>query len=96
MRWRGKITLMLVVYFAGFSTAIYTLAPVEQDQWSQDGSLAEVNVLPGSALRSDQFAKDFSVALHKCLAFAEGTAAKAGKYMKEKALAKATEIQLDD
>ena len=96
MRWKGKITLLLIVFFAGFSTAIYALAPVEQGQWSQDDSLVETNILPGSILQSDQFARDFSIAMHKCLAFTENAAIKAGNYMTGKASSKEAEVQGDD
>ncbi|AQT68599.1 hypothetical protein STSP2_01767 [Anaerohalosphaera lusitana] len=29
--WRGKMLMTLVVYFAGFATAIYTLAPASDE-----------------------------------------------------------------
>jgi hypothetical protein len=71
---------MLIVYFAGFATAIYTLAPVPENQASQ----FRENSVKYSALKSDDFAKSFNSGMHKCLDFSKDFAWRMGKYIKQK------------
>jgi len=78
--WRGKIIFLLVVYFAGFATAIYCLAPVPENQAIQSGEKGFVH----SAFKSDEFAQSFNAGLHKCVDFGKGAACRAGKFMKQK------------
>jgi hypothetical protein len=77
---RSKFILLLIVYFAGFATAIYTLAPVPNSEntiQSEQG--------PGwSALKSDQFAQEFSVQLRRCVDFVKEKSVEAGEFIKEK------------
>jgi hypothetical protein len=77
---RGKFILLLIVYFAGFATAIYTLAPVPDSEntiQSEQG--------PGwPALKSDQFAQEFNVQLHRCVDFMKEKSCEAGEFIKEK------------
>ncbi|MGB2806419.1 MAG: hypothetical protein WBC22_01655 [Sedimentisphaerales bacterium] len=80
MRWRGKLVFMLIVYFAGFATAIYTLAPVPENQASQ----FRENSAKYSALKSDEFAQSFNTGMHKCLDFSKDFAWRMGKYIKQK------------
>lgn len=80
MRWRGKLVFLLIVYFAGFATAIYTLAPVPENQASQ----SRENSLKYSALKSDEFAQSFNTGMHKCLDFSKDFAWRMGKYIKQK------------
>ena len=75
--WRGKIIFLLVVYFAGFATAIYCLAPVPENRTGEKG-------FAHSAFKSDEFAKSFNAGLHKCVDFGKGAACHAGKFMKQK------------
>ena len=80
MRLRGKLVFMLIVYFAGFATAIYTLAPVPENQASQ----FRENSVKYSALKSDEFAQSFNTGMHKCLDFSKDFACRMGKYIKQK------------
>lgn len=80
MRWRSKLVFLLIVYFAGFATAIYTLAPVPENQ---AGRFRE-NSFKYSALKSDEFAQSFNTGLHKCLDFSKDFAWRTGKYLKQK------------
>lgn len=73
--WRGKIIFLLIVYFAGFATAIYCLAPVDEHP---DRGFTH------SAIKSDEFAKSFNVKMHKCLDYSKDAARRAGAYLKEK------------
>lgn len=78
--WRSKLIFLLIVYFAGFATAIYTLAPVPKQQagWPREKSFAY------SALKSDEFAKSFNSGMHKCVHFGKDVAWRAGKFIKQK------------
>ncbi len=41
--WRSKLIFLLIVYFAGFATAIYCLAPVPETRTSQLGEKSFAN-----------------------------------------------------
>jgi len=75
--WRAKFIFLLIVYFAGFATAIYTLAPTPQNQ---DGK--------GSLLDSDfqvsSFAKSCNSGIHKCIGAGKEAAQRAAKFIKQK------------
>ena len=77
--WRVKILFLLVVYFAGFVTAIYCLAPVPEDtrRASDEGFVY-------SAFKSDEFAKSFNIRLHRCVNFAKGSAEHIAVYLRDK------------
>jgi hypothetical protein len=78
--WRSKIIFLLIVYFAGFASAIYCLAPVPEN-----GSHRSIEKGFGySALKSDEFAHSFNSGLHKCLDLAKDAARQAGKFMKQR------------
>ncbi len=78
--WRFKLIFILVVYFAGFATAIYCLAPVPEEQANQ----TENKSLKVAMLKSDDFAQSFNVRLHKCLGVAKDAVAHAGTFIKQK------------
>lgn len=78
--WRIKLIFLLMVYFAGFATGIYTLAPTPEDRsCSQD-----MKDFSFSALKSDEFAQSFNKGMHKCLDFGKYAAVRAGKFIKQK------------
>jgi len=78
--WRIKLIFMLIVYFAGFATAIYCLAPVPDDQAARTNEKG----LKVAIFESDSFAQSFNVKMHKCLGMAKDAAARAGEFIKEK------------
>jgi hypothetical protein len=78
--WRSKFLFLLIVYFAGFATAIYILAPAPGNQVSQ---CAE-KTLSSSAFKSDEFVQSFNGGMHKCLDFGKDAAWRVGKYLKQK------------
>lgn len=80
MGWRSKIIFLLVVYFAGFATAIYCLAPVPENQTNQSGKKGFVH----SVFKSDRFAQSFNTGLHKCVDFGKDAACRTGKFVKQK------------
>ena len=80
MRWRSKIIFLLIVYFAGFATAIYCLAPLPENRDSGIGEKSFLNPV----LKSDEFAKSFNAGLHKCIDFGKTAARQAGELIKQK------------
>jgi hypothetical protein len=78
--WRTKLIFLLIVYFAGFATAIYCLAPVPENQ--ADGACEKSFV--NSAFKSDEFAQSFNTGMHKCVDFAKDAAWRTGGYLKQK------------
>ena len=78
--WRTKFIFLLIVYFAGFATAIYMLAP------APDGSDKKAfdNVSSASAFNSQEFTKSFNAGMHKCLAYGKEAACHTAEFIKEK------------
>ena len=79
MGWRTKFVFLLIVYAAGFATAIYCLAPTP-DQKSPPLQLAQV----GSALNSQELIKSFNSGMHKCIGFSKEAAIEAAKLLRTK------------
>ena len=80
MGWRSKFVLMLVVYFAGFATAIYCLAPVPEGQKAAPKGKG----LFGPALTSDKIVLSVNSGMHKCVDLGKEAAARAAQRIKEK------------
>ena len=78
--WRTKFIFLLIVYFAGFATAIYMLAPAPEG--SADQSFGKIS--SASAFNSQEFAKSFNAGMHKCLAFGKDAAWHTAEFIKEK------------
>jgi len=76
---KGKFVLLLIVFCAGYATAIYTLVPVPDDEScnAEDG-------ISFSALQNGGFAQKCSVSLHKCTDVVKDLSCRAGEYIKEK------------
>ncbi len=78
--WRIKLIFLLMVYFAGFATAIYCIAPVPENRTSETRERS----FAFSAVKSDEFAKSFNSGMHKCIDFGKDAAMRVGKILKEK------------
>jgi hypothetical protein len=76
--WRTKFIFLLIVYFAGFATAIYMLAPATEG--STDKPLGNIS----SSFDSQEFVKSFNAGMHKCLAFGKVAAIHTAEFLKEK------------
>ena len=77
--WRIKFVFLLIVYFAGFATAIYTLAPVPENTAQPcEKSFAY------SVFKSDEFAKSFNSGIHKCIDFGKDAAEHVAQFIKQK------------
>jgi len=78
--WRSKLVFMLVVYFAGFATAIYALSPAPEN----NGEKANSKTMIDSILKSDDFAKSFNTGINKCVALGKDAAERSVKFLKQK------------
>lgn len=78
--WKNKLTFLLIVYFAGFATAIYCLAPVPENQANQTTEKSFAH----SALKSDEFAQSFNTGMHKCIDFCKDVALRGRELLKQK------------
>ncbi len=77
---KSKFLFVLIVYFAGFATAIYTLAPAPEAK----GQSPENKTVAHSALKSDEFAKSFNEGMHKFLGIAKDASLRTSDYVKSK------------
>jgi hypothetical protein len=78
--WRSKFIFLLIVYFAGFATAIYMLAPAPEGSSGKSFG----NISSSSTFDSQEFAKSFNAGMHKCLAFGKVAALHTAEFIKEK------------
>ena len=79
--WRSRFIYTLVVFCAGFATAIYTLAPAPEEKTA--GQRSERNS-PVSKFNSEEFVEGFNTGMHKCLEFGKEAAMRTGKLLREK------------
>ena len=80
MGWRSKFVFMLIVYFAGFATAIYCLAPAPQEGARPKLHVADV----GAALKSEQWARSINSGIHKCVDLGKEATLEAARLIHEK------------
>jgi len=80
MGWRTKFVFVLMVYFAGFGTAIYCLAPPPEG--SEDRPRQTARARP--AIKSDEFARSVNSGMHKCIDFGKEAAIEAAKLIRER------------
>ena len=77
---RGKFVFLLVVYAAGFLTAIYCLAPTPEQTSGRSGQQG----FALSALKSDEFAHSVNSGMHKAIDLGKETAVRAAKMIRER------------
>ncbi len=83
--WRIKFVFLLIVYFGGFATAIYALAPVSENKATDSQTkMTEEKSSVYSTLKSDDFAKSFNTGIHKCIEFGKDAALRTAKFIKQK------------
>lgn len=80
MGWRTKFVFLLIVYFSGFATAVYCLAPTPEQDSDSTMQVADVR----SALKSEELARSVNSGMHKCIAFGKEAAVEAAQFMREK------------
>jgi len=80
--WRKKVLVILVIYFAGFGTAIYTLAPVEAEAAGAESS-QRGGVEDGEAdVNPDEIVAKIKSGMQEFIGFAEDKASKVGSMIK--------------
>lgn len=77
---RTRFFFLLIVYFAGFATAVYVLSPTP-DAGDHDATQAK-NLK--SALNSGQFTEAINTGMHKCMGLGKDIADRAGVLIMEK------------
>jgi len=82
--WRIKFVFLLIVYFAGFATAIYTLAPVPENNAARRPSLVARLTGHESRITSQELAKSVNTGIHKCIDFGKDAAWRTAKLIKQK------------
>ena len=80
MSWRSKFVLLLIVYFAGFATAIYCLAPAPEGKTDSKQQTAKVF----AGVKSEDVARSVNSGVHKCVDFGKEAAREAAKLIKKK------------
>ncbi|MBN2182148.1 MAG: hypothetical protein JW715_09560 [Sedimentisphaerales bacterium] len=78
--WRSKFIFLFIVYFAGFATAIYMLAPPPEGQDYQTGSADSAHL----NFDSQEFVQSFNSGMHKCVDLGKVAALRTAEYIKEK------------
>jgi hypothetical protein len=87
MGWKSKFILLLIVYFAGFATAVYNLAPASETGKEIKSTVPanqDKKSFAMSDVKTDEFIKTLNEQMHKCMAVGKDAALKAGKFMKQK------------
>lgn len=83
--WRSKLIFLLIIYFAGFATAIYTLAPAPKTgRQLALGSLVPARSGQAEQFDKEQFVESFNAGMHKCIDFGKEAAMRVAKYIREK------------
>ncbi len=84
MMWRSKLLLALIIYFAGFATAVYYLAPASDKangggvRTGGFGFSSQV-----SESKSEEFGKVAGASMRKFVTFAEEKAVQLGEIIKK-------------
>ena len=78
--YRSKFIFMFIVYFAGFASAIYLLAPPPEGSDYQYGASADSHF----NFDSQEFVKSFNSGMHKCVDFGKETTLRTYQYIREK------------
>jgi hypothetical protein len=78
--WRIKFIFLLIVYFSGFATAIYCLAPAPENQSNR----ADQESFFNSALKSDDFAQSLNSGMRRCIDFGKDAGLRVSKFLKQK------------
>lgn len=84
----------MVVYFGGFATAIYTLAPAPENNGNASANSsffrsvsvkadAEEKSSVFSAIKSDEFKNSVNSGLHKCFEFSKDAAWRTARFIKQ-------------
>ena len=82
--WRSKLIFLFIIYFAGFATAIYILAPAPES----DGQITLGGFIRDpegdSRITSREFVESFNAGMHKCVDFGREAACHTAEFLKKK------------
>lgn len=78
--YRSKFIFTFIVYFAGFASAIYVLAPPPEGSDYQHSTAADSHF----NFDSQEFVKSFNSGMHKCVDFGKDTTLRTVNYIREK------------
>jgi hypothetical protein len=84
MGWQNKVLAVLIVYFIGFATAIYALAPVSTQTAGPTVPKNQPQSFSHSLLKSDEFAVKFNSGMRSCLKAGSDAAIRTGELIKSK------------
>ena len=82
--WRRKIVKILVIYFAGFATAIYAIVPVSADNQQDLSAGGNNSSFVGSFLKSDDFAISFREQIDRSFEIGKIVTCKLGDLLRQK------------
>jgi hypothetical protein len=77
--WRNKLIFLLIVYFAGFATAVYCLSPAPQGTGNHSGEKGFADL----TFKSEEFAMAFNKGLHKLIDFSKSAALRTADFIKQ-------------
>ena len=90
--WRSKLIFIFIVYFSGFATAIYMLAPKPENENNPNIEKCSLqSVFPN--FDSEEFVQSFNSGMHKCVDLGKDAALKTSQYIKEQIQEKQTNTQ---
>ena len=91
--WRTKFVFLLIVYFGGYATAIYTLAPAPENKATASVGSSFFRSLKAetdekssifAAVKSDEFKQSLNSGIHKCFEFSKDAAWRTARFIKQK------------
>ena len=82
--WRSKLIFLFIIYFSGFASAIYLLAPPPEAEPDQNIEQSAMQSVFGN-FDSQEFVRSFNSGMHKCIDFGKEAAHKTADYIKDKA-----------
>ena len=80
--WRSKILLGLILYSAGFATAVYALVPPGDKAKKTVWTAGRIDRRNKASSKSDKFVNMVGVGTHKCVSFAEEKAVMMSEFIK--------------
>jgi len=80
MGWRSRFIFLLIVYFAGFATAVYCLVPAPEGPERRPLKAGDVR----SAVQSEKWAQSVNSGIHKCVDLGKEAALEAARRIREK------------
>jgi hypothetical protein len=91
--WRTKLVFLLIVYFGGYATAIYTLAPAPENKATASVGSSFFRSLKAetdekssifAAVKSDEFKQSLNSGIHKCFEFSKDAAWRTARFIQQK------------